>query len=78
MMEYIIILNFGMHVFFSSLSDFPVQTSMSQRWKKNPRQQNVCAIHDQDDEVFCERNNAKKKPPAQFSPGIHNLTLNYI
>jgi hypothetical protein len=52
----IIILNFGMHGYFSSLSDFPVQTSMSQRWKlldteksiasrecwkKNSRQQNV-------------------------------------
>jgi len=52
----IIVLNFGMHGYFSSLSDFPVQTSMSQRWKlldteksiasrecwkKNSRQQNV-------------------------------------
>ena len=34
-----------------------------------------CAIHD---EVFCERNNAKKKTPAQFSPGIQNLTISEV
>ena len=52
-------------------------------WKKNSRQQNVITPVCQPGvpsmmRCFVNGTTQKKKPPAQFSPGIHNLTISEV